>query len=175
MILVIVNQLTKIIHYEPVKLIIDISSLAKMIIDIVVYYHGVSKSIITNQGLLFISKFCTLLCYFLGIKKKLSTAFHSQTDGQTKRQNSIIEAYFRVFVNWEYNTSARLLPKAEFTYNNTKNSNTSHTPFEFNYGYHLRLLFEKNINSHLRSFFADKPAEELKKLMEFYCQNLLHT
>ena len=98
-ILVIIDRLTKMVHYKPVKVTINAPSRAKVIIDVVVRHHGVPESIVTDQGLLFTSKFWFLLCYFLGIKKKLSTAFHPQTDGQTERQNSTIEAYLRAFVN----------------------------------------------------------------------------
>ena len=84
-ILIIVDQLTKMVHYEPVKVIIDVPGLAKVIIDIFVHHHKVLKSIVIDQGLLFTSKFWFLLCYFLGIKRKLSTAFYPQTDGQTER------------------------------------------------------------------------------------------
>ena len=75
------------IYYEPVTVTINTSALAKVIINIVVRHHGLPDSIVTDRGLLFISKFWLLLCYFLGIKQKLSTAFHPQMDGQTKRQN----------------------------------------------------------------------------------------
>ena len=92
-ILVIVDRLTKMVHYEPVKVTIDAPGLAEVIIDVVVRHHGLPDSIVTDRGSLFTSKFWSLLCYFLGIKQRLSTAFHSQTDGQTERQNSTMEAY----------------------------------------------------------------------------------
>ncbi len=84
-ILVIVNRLTKMVHYEPVKVTIDALGLAEVIIDVVVRHHGVSESIVTDRGSLFISKFWSSLCYFLGIKRKLSIAFHPQIDGQTEK------------------------------------------------------------------------------------------
>ena len=80
-ILVIVDWLTKMVHYKPVKVTIDIPGLAEVIIDIVVRHYGLSDSIITYQGSLLTLKFWSLLCYFLGIKRRLSTAFHPQTDG----------------------------------------------------------------------------------------------
>ena len=97
-ILVIVNRLTKMVHYELVKVIINASRLAEVIIDVVIQYHGLSDSIISDRGAIFMSKFWSLLCYFLSIKRRLPTAFHPQTDGQTERQNSTIEAYLRAFV-----------------------------------------------------------------------------
>ena len=47
-----------------------------------------------------------------------------------------METYFKAFVNWEQNDWARLLQIVEFTYNNAKNANTGHTPFELNCGFH---------------------------------------
>ena len=92
-ILVIVNQLTKMVLYKLVKVTIDTSGLAEVIIDVIVRHHGLPDSIVTEQGLLFTSKFLSLLCYFLGTKQRLFTAFYLQTDGQTARQNSTMEAY----------------------------------------------------------------------------------
>ncbi len=98
-ILVIVDRLTKMVHYIPVKVTIDAPGLAKVIIDVIVRHHGVLESIVMDRGSLFTSEFWSSLCYFLGIKRKHSTAFYSQTDGQTERQNSTMEVYLRAFVN----------------------------------------------------------------------------
>ena len=92
-ILVIVDWLTKMVHYKSVRVIINALGLVEIIIDVVVRHHGFPDSIVTNQGLLFTSKFWLLLCYFLGIKQRLSTALHSQTDEQSKRHNNTMEAY----------------------------------------------------------------------------------
>ncbi len=75
-ILVIVDRLTKMVYYKPVKVTIDAPGLAEVIINVVVRYHGVPESIMTDRGSLFTSKFWSSLCYFLEIKRKLSTAFH---------------------------------------------------------------------------------------------------
>ena len=88
-------------HYKPVKITIDAPGLTEVIIDVVVWHHGLPDFIIIDWGSLFTSKFWFLLCYFLGIKRRLSTAFYPRTNGQTERQNSIIEVYLRAFMNWE--------------------------------------------------------------------------
>ena len=88
----------------------------------VVRHHSLLDSIISDRGAILTSKFWFSLCYFLGVKRRLSTAFHSQTDGQTEQQNSTMEAYLRAFMSWEQNDLAQLLPIAKFAYNNSKKS-----------------------------------------------------
>ena len=103
-ILVIIDQLTKMVHHEPVKAI-NAPRLAEVILDVVVWHHSLPDSIISDRGLLFTLKFKFSLCYFLAIKRQLSTAFQPQTnvqiDGQTECQNNTMEAYFRAFANFE--------------------------------------------------------------------------
>lgn len=122
------------VHSELVKITMDVSKLAREIIDIVMRYHSFSKSIISGCGSLFTSKFCSLLYYFFGLKYILSTTFHSQTNTQTERQNSMIEVYLLAFINWEQNDWARLLSMAKFIYNNSKNASIGHIPFKLNCG-----------------------------------------
>ena len=80
-ILVIVYQLTKMVHYELVKVTIDALGLVEVILDMVVQHHGLPDSIVSDKGSLFTSKFWSSLCYYFDIKWRLSTAFHLQTNG----------------------------------------------------------------------------------------------
>ena len=48
LILVIIDKLTKMVHYEPVKIIINAPSLAEVIINVVIRHHGLLDSIITD-------------------------------------------------------------------------------------------------------------------------------
>ena len=91
------------VNYKPVKVTINASGLAEVIIDIVVRHHGLLDSIVSDRGTVFTLKFWSLLYYSLYIKQRLSTAFHPQTDVQTKKQNSTMEASLRAFVNYELN------------------------------------------------------------------------
>ena len=81
--LVIIDWLTKIIHYKPVKITINAPKLVKIIINVVVRHHDLPDLIVTDRGSIFTSKFWSLLYYFLGIKHWLSPAFYLQTDSQT--------------------------------------------------------------------------------------------
>ena len=68
-ILVIVNHLTKIIDYKLFKVIINAPRLAKVIINIVLQYHDLLDSIISDRRAIFTLKFCFSLYYFLDIQK----------------------------------------------------------------------------------------------------------
>ena len=56
-ILVIVNQLNKMVYYKLVKVLIDAPEQTIVILDIVVWYHGLPDSIVTDRDPLFILKF----------------------------------------------------------------------------------------------------------------------
>ncbi len=57
LILIIVDRLTKMVHYEPVKVTIDAPALAEVIIKAVVRHHGLLDSIVSDRGSVFTSKF----------------------------------------------------------------------------------------------------------------------
>ena len=57
LILVIINRLTKMVHYEPVKVTINAPELAEIIINVVVRHHGLPDSIISDRGAIFTFKF----------------------------------------------------------------------------------------------------------------------
>jgi transposase InsO family protein len=53
----------------------------------------------------------------LGIKHKMSTAYHLQTDGQIERLNQTLEQYLRYYVNNRQDNWIALLPLAQIAYN----------------------------------------------------------
>lgn len=122
----------------------------------VVCQHGLPNSIVSDQEAVFTSKFWSLPCYFFDIKCRLFTTFYLQLDSQIERQNSVIEAYFRVFINFEQDDEAQSLLMAEFAYNNTKNANIGYMFFKLNYEYHLQISYKEDINSHFKSNTIDE-------------------
>ncbi|KAL9460048.1 hypothetical protein AB3S75_003278 [Citrus x aurantiifolia] len=69
-----------------------------------------------------------------GTKLKLSSAYHPQTDGQTKVMNHCVEQYLRCFVHQWPQKWYRYLPWAEFWYNTTYHGSTGITHFQALYG-----------------------------------------
>ena len=92
-ILVIVDKLTKYVHLEPFKETGTAEELAYILVKRIFAQHGTPDIIISDRDKLFKSQFWQSLTDLLGIKHKMSTSFHPQTDGQTERTNQTIEQY----------------------------------------------------------------------------------
>ena len=73
-------------------------------------HTGFPEAIISDRGPQFAAQVTQELWRKLGIKQKLSTAFHPQTDGESKRVNQEIEQYLRICGNFQQDDWASLLP-----------------------------------------------------------------
>ena len=134
-ILVIVDKLTKYAYFIPHKESHTSEELAYTFNKVVAGQHGLPEEIISDRGNTFVSEFWTTLTEHLGIRTKLSTAFHPQTDGQTERTNQTLEQYLRSYINHPQNNWVELLPIAQWAYNSSTNDSISMSPFEANYGF----------------------------------------
>jgi len=126
--LVVVECLSKMAHYIPTTTTVDSKGIAKLFFDNVFRLHGIPDSVVSDRGTQFVSEFIRALTSLIGIKQKVSTAFHPQTDGQTERVNAIAEQYLRAYCNYQQDNWSELLTMAEFAYNNTLSATTGLTP-----------------------------------------------
>jgi hypothetical protein len=134
---VVVDRFTKMAHFIPLQKDGKITTdLAKIFAKEIWKLHGLPTDIVSDRDSRFTSTTWKAFIGTLGIKPRMSTAFHPQTDGQTERLNQTIEAYLRSFVNHEMDDWVDLLPMAEFAYNNSGSSVTGLSPFYANYGYY---------------------------------------
>ena len=99
-ILVVVNRLTKMVHFIPTIEKTLVKGLARLFRDNIWKLHGLPESIISDRRPQFTAGLMKELNKMLGIKSKLSMAFHPQTDGQTERVNQKLEQYLRMFINY---------------------------------------------------------------------------
>lgn len=74
---------------------------------------GVVDSIVSDRGLHFVSSMWDRFCQILGVKQKLSTAYHPETDGRSENTNQWVEQFLRMFVNYDQKNWEELLPAAE--------------------------------------------------------------
>jgi len=98
-ILVVVDRLTKMVHFIPTTEKTSAEKLARLFRDNVWKLHGLPKSIISDKGPQFAAGLIRELNQILGIKSKMSTTFHPQTDGQMERVNQELEQYLRMFID----------------------------------------------------------------------------
>jgi hypothetical protein len=73
-----------------------------------------------------------------------STAYHSQTDGQTECVNQELEQFIRIFISYKQDNWDELLPAAEFAYNNHVHSSTQQVLFMMDTGWLPQMEFEPN-------------------------------
>ena len=78
---VIVDRLTKVAHFIPVKTKYIEECLAKLYMERIVYLHGVAKKIVSDRGTQFTSHFWKVVHDSLGTKLNFSIAYHPHTDG----------------------------------------------------------------------------------------------
>jgi len=131
---VIVDRLTKVAHFIPVKTTYRGDKYAQLYVDHILRLHGVPRRIVSDRGPQFTSRFWKSLQALLGTKLDFSSAYHPQTDGQTERVNQILEDMLRACVltygkDWE-----KSLSFAEFSYNNSYQASLQMAPFEALYG-----------------------------------------
>ena len=80
---VIVDRLTKVAHFIPVKLAYIVDKLVDLYIDNILHLHGAPKTIVSDRGSQFTTKFWKSFHKAMGTTLDYNTTFHPQTDGQT--------------------------------------------------------------------------------------------
>ena len=95
---VIVDRLTKSAHFIPVHTTYVIKQYAELYISRVLCLHGVPKTIISDRGTQFLSRFWEHLHGSLGTELIKGSAYHPETDGQTERLNQVVEDMLRACV-----------------------------------------------------------------------------
>lgn len=97
-IMAIVDMLTKVAHFIPMKSTFSASDVEQVFIRDVVRLHGVSKKIMFDRDAKFTSKFWKVLFAGLGTQLTFNTTNHPHTNGQTERVNKILEDMLRMYV-----------------------------------------------------------------------------
>ena len=82
-----------------------------------------------DRGPQFVAEFTKELYQLLGIKLAATTAYHPQGDRQMEWVNQELEQYLCLFINQRQDDWDKLLPFAEFQYNNHVHTATQAVPF----------------------------------------------
>jgi len=92
-VLVVCDRLSKITHFVATTEGTSVEGLARLFRDNIWKLYGLLKSVVSDREPQFAVELTKELNRMLGIKTKLSTVFHPQTNGQTERMNQELEQY----------------------------------------------------------------------------------
>jgi hypothetical protein len=134
-ILVVVFHLTKQSIFTPTYNTITSADLAHLFVLHIFLKHGVTS----DRGSEFISHIFRSLGKALDMKLHFTSGYHPEGDSQTERVNQTLEQYLRVYCNYQQDNWSKLLPLAEFAYNNAPSATIGISPFYTNKGYRLNL------------------------------------
>ena len=135
-ILVFVCRLTKMVHMCATVNECTSADCAFLFLNTVFKLHGSPLELVSDRDARFTSAAWTEMCELLQIKGSMSTAYHPQTGGQTKRMNRVLEDMLRHYVSPTQQDWDVHLPLVEFAINNAYQESTQTTPFMLHYGLH---------------------------------------
>jgi len=138
-VLVVCDRLSKMTHFVATIERMSAEGLARLFRDNIWKLHGLPESVVSDRRPQFAVELTKELNRMLGIKMKLSTAFHSQTDGQTERMNQELEQYLRFFIEHRQKNWLEWMAAVEFAINNKIHTTTKVSPFMANYGREMRM------------------------------------
>jgi len=141
-IMTVVDAVSKRVHFIPMHTTVTVEGAAQLFLHYVWKLHGLLKHIISDRGPQFVALFTKELYRLLGIQISSSTAWHSQTDGQTECINQELDQFLCLFVNERQDDWYDLLSIAEFQHNNHVYSVTQQSPFLLDTGRIPHMGFE---------------------------------
>ena len=95
---VVIDLLTGMIHLILSRVDYTARDVAELVFSEVYKHHGLPRKIVSDRDALFTSTFWTHLKRLIGIKQRLSSAYHAQTDGATECANRCRDSYVSVLI-----------------------------------------------------------------------------
>ena len=134
-------------HFLPIQRTHSLEKLAELYKNEIVQLHGMLVSIVSDRDPRFTSSFWKSLHRAMGTKLTLSTTFHQQTDGQSKRTIQTLKDMLRACMldfkgSWE-----KHLPLVQFSYNNSFHASIGMAQYEALYGRKYKLRLPPNLSS----------------------------
>jgi len=133
-ILTITDRLGADVCIIPTQMNISAENLAVLFFDNWFCENGLPAEIISDRDKLFVSHFWTALTSLCGIKLKMSSAYHPQTDGSSERTNKTINQSLWYHVDRSQKGWVHALPRIRFAIMNTVNASTGFSNFQLHLG-----------------------------------------
>jgi len=99
--------------------------------------HGIPLHVSFDHGSEFTSQFFHSPGALLRMRLHFTSGHHPSANGQVERLNSTLKQFLRIYCNYEQDNWSKLLPLAEFAYNNAPHTSTGVSPSFATRGYDL--------------------------------------
>ncbi len=133
-ILVFIDRLSKASVTIPCHKTIDARGMATLFIQWIYRFGHTPETIISDRGAQFISSFWHEFCRIIGVKVKLSTAYHKETDGQTEIMNRYIDQRLRPYVNYYQDNWSEMIPLMDRAQLTLPHSSIGMAPYTLQFG-----------------------------------------
>jgi hypothetical protein len=134
-ILVIIDRLSKEGVFIPTVDTATAIDVSEAFVTHVFAKHGIPLHVSSDRGSEFTSHFFRSLGSLLRMQLHFTSGHHPSANGQVERVNSTLEQYLRIYCNYQQDNWSKLLPLAEFAYNNAPHATTGVSPFFATRGY----------------------------------------
>jgi hypothetical protein len=112
----------------------DAKTIAWFLYDEIICRHGCPREILSDRGAVFVSQIVTNLIEVMGSHRRLTSAYHPQSNGLTERFNQTLCKVLKKCVKETTQEWDALIAAALFAYRTTKNRTTKYEPFYLLYG-----------------------------------------
>ncbi|KAF7348752.1 Retrovirus-related Pol polyprotein from transposon 17.6 [Mycena venus] len=131
---VVIDLLTGMVHLIPTCINYTARQMAELMFEHVYKLHGLPKSIVSDRDSLFTSIFWKRLHELIGVKLRMSSAYHPETDGSTEQANRTVTQMLRQCIGPGQKDWVSKLPAIEFAMNSARSETTGYSPFFLNTG-----------------------------------------
>jgi hypothetical protein len=128
------------IRIVPTRTDLKAEELAVLFFDNWYCENGLPLEVVSDRDKLFMSRFWKALHILTGVKLKMSTAYHPQTDGASERTNKTVNQALRYHVQRNQKGWVRALPKIQFDIMNSVNASTGFSGFQLRLGRSPRII-----------------------------------
>ena len=139
------------------------SSVVPFFYEDVICRHGCPKELLTDRGTHFVNEMLDSMCNTLGVKHKLSTAYHPQTNGLVERFNRTLCEALAKYAGEKKDDWDLYLPSFLFAYRTKRHEVTRHEPFYLIYGREAVLPIEFSVPTQQINLPQNDQQEDLLK------------
>jgi hypothetical protein len=169
-IVTITDRLGADVYIAPTHVDITAEHFAAQLFDLWYCENSLPLNIISDRDKIFVSKFWKALHALTGVKLKMSSAYHPETDGSSEHSNKTVAQALRYHVDHNQKNWVKALPVVRFNIMNTVNASTSFSPFQLCMGHLPRLIPPLILSKALEVAESSPEGENATSLIESHAQ-----